>query len=67
MFTALNQFELDDLATLNEWDRRIEHLEQTEQALNRRALHREESAEDTVLQSLEYERLHKAIMELSET
>lgn len=67
LFTALNQFELDDLATLNEWDRHIEHLKQTEQALNRRALARAMSVEDTVLQSLEYERLHKAIMELSET
>ena len=61
LYGALDQFELDDLAALNEWDRHIEHLEQTEQAINRRAVHYPESVEDTVLQNLEYEQLHKAI------
>jgi len=37
LFNMLNQFELDDLSVLNEWDRHIEHFEQTEQSLNRRA------------------------------
>lgn len=67
LYGALDQFELDDLAALNEWDRHIEHLEQTEQAINRRAVHYPESVEDTVLQNLEYEQLHKAIRELPET
>ena len=37
LFEVLNRFELDDLSILNEWDRHIEHFEQTEQSLNRRA------------------------------
>ncbi len=30
LFDMLNQFELDDLFVPNEWDRHIEHFEQTE-------------------------------------
>ena len=67
LYGALDQFELDDLAALNEWDRHIEHLEQTEQAINRRAVNYPKSVEDTVLRNLEYEQLHKAIAELPET
>lgn len=67
LYSELNQFELDDLAVLNQWDRHIEHLVQTEQALNRRSLFKIESVEDTVMQNLEYEQLHRAILKLSET
>lgn len=48
LFDVLNRFELDDLSILNEWDRHIEHFEQTEQSLNRRACAKAESVEDTV-------------------
>ena len=67
LFEVLNQFELDDLSVLNEWDRHIEHFEQTEQSLNRRAYYKAESVEDAVLRNIEYERLHRAISELPET
>lgn len=67
LFDMLNQFELDDLSVLNEWDRHIEHFEQTEQTLNRRAYYKAESVEDAVLRNIEYERLHRAISELPET
>lgn len=67
LFDMLNQFELDDLSVLNEWDRHIEHFEQTEQSLNRRAYYKGESVEDAVLRNIEYERLHRAISELPET
>lgn len=67
LFDMLNQFELDDLSVLNEWDRHIEHFEQTEQSLNRRAYYKAESVEDAVLRNIEYERLHRAISELPET
>lgn len=67
LFDVLNQFELDDLSILNEWDRHIEHFEQTEQSLNRRAYYKAESVEDAVLRNIEYERLHRAISELPET
>ncbi len=67
LFEVLNRFELDDLSILNEWDRHIEHFEQTEQALNRRSYYKAESVEDAVLRSIEYERLHRAISKLPET
>lgn len=67
LFEMLNRFELDDLSILNEWDRHIEHFEQSEQSLNRRAYDKAESIEDAVLQNIEYERLHRAISKLPET
>ena len=67
LFAMLNRFELDDLSILNEWDRHIEHFEQTEQSLNRRACAKAESVEDTVLRNIEYEQLHQAISMLTET
>jgi len=67
LFEVLNRFELDDISVLNEWDRHIEHFEQTEQSLNRRAYYKAESVEAAVLRNIEYERLHRAISELPET
>ncbi|MFR1843056.1 MAG: RNA polymerase sigma factor [Oscillospiraceae bacterium] len=67
LFDMLNRFELDDLSTLNEWDRHIEHFEQTEQSLNRRACYKAELVEDTVLRNIEYEQLHQTISMLTET
>lgn len=66
LFDALNQFELDDLSILNEWDRHIEHYEQTEQSLNRRARLKVETVEETVLCRMEQEQLHRAILSLPE-
>lgn len=67
LFDMLNRFELDDLSILNEWDRHIEHFEQTEQSLNRRACAKAESVEEVVLRNIEYEQLHQAIATLTET
>ena len=67
LFDMLNHFELDDPSILNEWDRHIEHFEQTEQSLNRRACYKTELVEDTVLRNIEYEQLHQAIATLTET
>ncbi len=67
LFDMLNRFELDDLSILNEWDRHIEHFEQTEQSLNRRACAKVESVEEVVLRNIEYEQLHHAISMLTET
>lgn len=67
LFDVLNRFELDDLSILNEWDRHIEHFEQTEQSLNRRASYKVESVEEVVLRNIEYEQLHQAIATLTET
>ena len=67
LFDVLNRFELDDLTVLNEWDRHIEHFEQSEQSLNQKARYKAESVEDTVMRNLDYEQLHRAISELPET
>lgn len=67
LFDVLNRFELDDLSILNEWDRHIEHFEQTEQSLNRRTSYKAESVEEVVLRNIEYEQLHQAIATLTET
>lgn len=67
LFDMLNRFELDDLSILNEWDRHIEHFEQTEQSLNRRTCAKAESVEEVVLRNIEYEQLHQAIATLTET
>ena len=67
LFDMLNRFELDDLSILNEWDRHIEHFEQTEQSLNKRACVKAESVEEVVLRNIEYEQLHQAIAILTKT
>ena len=67
LFDVFNCFELDDLSILNEWDRHIEHFEQTEQSLNRRASHKAESVEEVVLHNIECEELYRAIAALTET
>lgn len=66
LFDAFDGFELDDLAILNEWDRHTEQSEQTERTLDRRALHRLETIEETVERSLTYQQLHSAIAMLPE-
>lgn len=67
LFDVFNRFELDDLSILNEWDRHIEHFEQTEQSLNRRASNKAESVEEVVLHNIECEELYRAIAALTET
>lgn len=67
LFDMFNSFELDDLSILNEWDRHIEHFEQTEQSLNRRAPNKAESVEEVVLHNIECEELYRAIAALTET
>lgn len=66
LFEVLNRFELDDLSILNEWDRHIEHFAQTEQSIHRRSYYKEEPVEDIVIRNMEYQQLHKAIIQLSE-
>lgn len=67
LFDVFNRFELDDLSILNEWDRHIEHFEQTEQSLNRRASNKAESVEEIALHNIECEELYRAIAALTET
>lgn len=66
IFKALNQFELDDLKELNEFDRHIEHLEQTDELLYKKALLRTENIEDYIIKQSTYEDLINAINKLSD-
>lgn len=66
LFDAFDEFELDDLSFLNEMDRHYEQSEQSEQSLNRRAVKRQESVEETVFRRVEVDKLHQAIAKLPE-
>ena len=67
LYDLFNRFELEDISYLNRVSRHIEHSELTERSLNDRVFYKEESLEETVSRSMEYEQLHKAISKLPET
>ena len=67
LYDLFNRFELEDISYLNRVSRHIEHSELTERSLNDRTFYKEESLEETVSRSMEYEQLHKAISKLPET
>lgn len=66
LFEMFDQFELDDLSHMNEADRRYEHSDLTESTLNRRAFDEVEPLETTVLDRMESDELHSAILKLPE-
>lgn len=66
LFELFDQFELDDLSYLNEVDNHYEHSELTEVSLNRRAFTPEVPVESLVLDRLESDALHSAILMLPE-
>ena len=59
-----NIFELEDLSYLNVWDRHVEQSKQTDETLNKRALNKASSVEDTAIELYQIDLLHKAILEL---
>ena len=62
----MNQFELDDLSELNEYDNHIEHSEVFENTLNKRILHKPVDVEEIVETNTTNKQLKKAINCLSE-
>ena len=66
LFEVFDRFELDDVSFMNEVDRHYEQSEQTEQSLNKRAAHPQESVEEAVFQKVEAEALRQAIAKLPE-
>ncbi len=66
-FDIFNQFELDDLKELNEFDRHIEHKELSEESLYNRGANSTESLDDFVIRKTSYEELMNAINQLSST
>lgn len=61
LYFALNAFELLDVSFMNEYDRHIEHLEQTEASLYYRSFYKGTSLENQVIKKIELENLHKNI------
>ena len=55
LYDLFNRFELEDISYLNRVSRHIEHSELTERSLNDRAFYKEESLEETVSRSMDYE------------
>lgn len=66
IYEAMNQFELDDLSELNEYDNHIEHSEIYENNLNSRAMDKPMSLEDEVINKCTFEDLRSAIEKLPE-
>ncbi len=67
VFDAFDRFELDDISYMHKVDRHYERSEQTEEAINRRAMQPQEPVEETVSRQIEIETLHRAIARLPET
>ncbi|MCI8332354.1 MAG: sigma-70 family RNA polymerase sigma factor [Clostridiales bacterium] len=64
---ALIFFELEDLSYLNKMNRHIEQSQLSEQTLNSRAINAPISVEETALRDFQYNIIHRAIAELSDT
>lgn len=64
VYDEFNYFELQDLKEMNEYDRHIEHKEQTEEMLYQKTKNQHISLEDVVLQKILYEKLHEEIEKL---
>lgn len=63
---AFNEFELEDLSEMNEFDRHIEHSEIYEESLVKRAKEKTISMEDEFIQKATFEELKRAIEMLPE-
>lgn len=63
---AFNEFELEDLSEMNEFDRHIEHSEIYENNLEKRAKEKTISMEDEFIQKATFEELKRAIEMLPE-
>lgn len=66
VFNLFNSFELKEISHMNEFDRHIEHFNLTEQALNRRCLHKTELIDEQVILKGSFEELKNAINLLPE-
>lgn len=66
LFDILNEFELEDVAYINEWKRHYDLKEQDESSLNIRAISTPLTVEEIILNQIEDEQLHKAIALLPE-
>lgn len=61
LFSAFDEFELEDVSFRHEIERHYEHLEMTEKELYKKALIHQEPIEETVLQNIDMNKLKQAI------
>lgn len=64
IYQAFNEFELSDLSQMNKFDRHIEHLNLSENILNNKMINRQINVENTVMKSLETQKIHNLISKL---
>ncbi len=67
LYQAFNKFELEDISQMHKYERHIEHLEISEEALYKKGIHSKESIEEEIIRKSTFEDLKNAIEELSET
>ena len=66
IYEMFNNYKLRDLSQINEYDNHIEHSEIYENNLNKRAIKKEKSIEEIILEKFSFNELKKAIEELPE-
>lgn len=66
IYELFNYYELRDLSQMNEYDNHIEHSEIYENNLNKRAIKKEKSIEEIILEKFSFNELKKTIEELPE-
>ncbi len=66
IYNAFNNFELEDLKLLNEYDRHTEHLEQTDEMLYMKAKKIHKELEESVLDKIFYDYVFNEIGKLPE-
>lgn len=64
LYLIFNQFELKDLSMMNEYDRHIEHIEQSDEMLYHNAINKSINIEDKVIEKIMYQELKKEIERL---
>lgn len=66
IYEQIDKFELHDLKELNEFDRHIEHLDLLDEEINKRAIYKQTSIEETVEKNIRDEQVRTAINSLSD-
>lgn len=67
LFDAFDQFELDDISYMHEFERHLEQSSLSDEMLSERALHLPESVEENVFRKIEFEHLRDLIATLPPT
>lgn len=66
IYEEFNKFELVDISQMNKYDRHIEHLELSENILNKRMVSKSVDVETMVINKLENQHLYNIIQNLSQ-